>query len=244
MTSQQEVTFSQQRYIKGKGYGDQLRFVEPLAVVNGGTGASDLSTIAVGKLTTARTIALSGGATGTATSFDGSANIAIPVTALNPTSLSAAVGLSKGGTGATTASAARTALGVAYSDDVPVVNGTATAGVGTTISRFDHVHPIDARTKYAIPGNIYSKVIAYDVTRTKDVMSVIYKSDATTDYAVETYVDTGTPDETPTRTKTVVYYAADGTTPLVTLVFAQTYTSHTTEAGYLGLVSEVLSSET
>lgn len=35
------------------------------------------------KLQTARTIALSGGATGTATSFDGSANISIPVTGMN-----------------------------------------------------------------------------------------------------------------------------------------------------------------
>lgn len=41
------------------------------------------------ELTTARTIALSGAATGTATSFDGSANITIPVTALNASNLSA-----------------------------------------------------------------------------------------------------------------------------------------------------------
>lgn len=40
------------------------------------------------KLQTARTIALSGGATGTATSFDGTSNISIPVTALSPNSLS------------------------------------------------------------------------------------------------------------------------------------------------------------
>ena len=39
-------------------------------------------------LQTARTIALSGGATGTATNFNGSANITIPVTALNATNLS------------------------------------------------------------------------------------------------------------------------------------------------------------
>jgi hypothetical protein len=40
-------------------------------------------------LTTARTIAISGGATGTATSFNGSANITIPVTALNANNLTA-----------------------------------------------------------------------------------------------------------------------------------------------------------
>ena len=40
-------------------------------------------------LATARTIALSGAATGTATSFDGSANITVPVTGLNATNLNA-----------------------------------------------------------------------------------------------------------------------------------------------------------
>ena len=40
------------------------------------------------KLKNARTIALSGGATGTATSFDGSANVTIPVTSINPKSIS------------------------------------------------------------------------------------------------------------------------------------------------------------
>src|SRR5690606_3164334 len=39
------------------------------------------------RLATTRTIALSGGATGTATSFNGSSNITIPVTALNATQL-------------------------------------------------------------------------------------------------------------------------------------------------------------
>ena len=37
------------------------------------------------KLQTARTIALSGGATGTATSFNGSANITIPITSIDAT---------------------------------------------------------------------------------------------------------------------------------------------------------------
>ena len=60
-----------------------------LSVARGGTGATSLSSITVGKagsastLTTARTIAISGGATGTATSFNGSANITIPVTKLD-----------------------------------------------------------------------------------------------------------------------------------------------------------------
>lgn len=50
-------------------------------IVGNITGNASTATTAT-KLATARTIALSGGATGTATSFDGSGNITIPVTAL------------------------------------------------------------------------------------------------------------------------------------------------------------------
>lgn len=57
------------------------------------------------KLQTARTIGISGGATGTATSFNGTSNITIPVTALDPDKLSKAVPVSKGGTGNTTGNA-------------------------------------------------------------------------------------------------------------------------------------------
>ena len=65
------------------------------------------------KLATARTIAISGGATGTATSFDGSSNIAIPVTSLDVSKATAGtLPIARGGTGATTAAAARTALGI------------------------------------------------------------------------------------------------------------------------------------
>lgn len=51
------------------------------------------------KLQNKRTIAISGGATGTATGFDGTSNISIPVTALNPDNLSKVVPVGKGGTG-------------------------------------------------------------------------------------------------------------------------------------------------
>ena len=74
-------------------------------------------------LTTSRTIALSGGVTGTATSFDGSANITIPVTSINVNNLSTAVPITKGGTGATTittANANLTAFGV--SDNAPATD--------------------------------------------------------------------------------------------------------------------------
>lgn len=64
----------------------------------------------VAKLTTARTIALSGAATGTATSFDGSANITIPVTSLDATKLTGTASISTTGNAktATTLATART----------------------------------------------------------------------------------------------------------------------------------------
>ncbi|MDF2841760.1 MAG: hypothetical protein K0R00_186 [Herbinix sp.] len=52
----------------------------PAGVTGNVTGNSDTAT----KLKTPRTIALSGGATGTATSFDGSSNITIPITNIDP----------------------------------------------------------------------------------------------------------------------------------------------------------------
>lgn len=74
---------------------------------------SDISGSAT-SLATPRTIALTGGVTGTATAFDGSKNIQIPVTAVNPNNLSRAVPVTKGGTGSTTAANARTALEAGY----------------------------------------------------------------------------------------------------------------------------------
>ena len=58
------------------------------------------------KLATARTIGISGGATGTATSFNGSANITIPVTALDMSKATAGtLPVARGGTGNTTGNA-------------------------------------------------------------------------------------------------------------------------------------------
>jgi len=76
--------------------------------VNGQTGAVTITTItgnagSATKLQTARTLAISGGATGTATSFDGSANITIPVTALDVSKATAGtLPVGRGGTGAAT----------------------------------------------------------------------------------------------------------------------------------------------
>ncbi|MEF9975052.1 MAG: hypothetical protein RR893_14120, partial [Clostridia bacterium] len=68
-------------------------------------------------LATAKTIAIGGKATGAGVSFDGSGNITIQITALDPTGLSAAVAASKGGTGATDAAGARTNLGAVAQTD-------------------------------------------------------------------------------------------------------------------------------
>ncbi|GHU77546.1 hypothetical protein AGMMS49992_25760 [Clostridia bacterium] len=56
-----------------------------LPIANGGTGNTTGNAATATTLQTARTIGLSGKATGTATSFNGSANITIPVTALSIT---------------------------------------------------------------------------------------------------------------------------------------------------------------
>ena len=63
-------------------------------VINNSTGVCNINGNAstattATKLATARTISLSGAATGTATGFDGSGNIAIPVTALSPSAIRA-----------------------------------------------------------------------------------------------------------------------------------------------------------
>jgi hypothetical protein len=55
------------------------------------TADSVKNVLSATKLTTARTIAISGGATGTATSFDGTKNITIPVTSLNAGSLTGTI---------------------------------------------------------------------------------------------------------------------------------------------------------
>lgn len=98
-----------------------------LPVSKGGTGNTSGT---AAKLTTKRTIALSGGATGTATGFDGSANISIPVTALDVSKASAGtLPVARGGTGQTTLAAARSAMGLGNTTGaLPVANG----GTGTT----------------------------------------------------------------------------------------------------------------
>ena len=69
-------------------------------------------------LNTARTISISGGASSSGASFDGSNNININVTALDPEKLSAPTPVKKGGTGANEASAARDNLDVPSREDL------------------------------------------------------------------------------------------------------------------------------
>ena len=67
-----------------------------------GNAATATTATTANALTTARTIGISGGATGTATSFNGSANITIPVTALDVSKASAGtLAVARGGTGLT-----------------------------------------------------------------------------------------------------------------------------------------------
>lgn len=84
--------------------------VHPLqTTVSGNAGSAT-------KLANSRTIGISGAVTGTATAFDGSANITIPITALNVSNATTGtLPIARGGTGATSASAALTALGAAAS---------------------------------------------------------------------------------------------------------------------------------
>jgi hypothetical protein len=77
-------------------------------VVGNLTGTASNATV----LQTARTIAISGNVTGTATSFDGSANISIDVTAINAAGItSGTLGVARGGTAASTLTAENVIIG-------------------------------------------------------------------------------------------------------------------------------------
>jgi hypothetical protein len=77
-------------------------------VVGNLTGTASNATV----LQTARTIAISGNVTGTATSFDGSGNISIDVTAINAAGItSGTLGVARGGTAASTLTAENVIIG-------------------------------------------------------------------------------------------------------------------------------------
>ncbi len=102
------------------------------------------------KLTTARTIALSGGAVGTATAFDGTANISIAVTSLDATALTgtAAVNTTGNAATATKLQTPRTINGVAF-------DGTANVTIDAGM-KFDNVtasKTMVANTFYAVASS-------------------------------------------------------------------------------------------
>lgn len=94
---------------------------DTIPVANGGTGNTTGNATTATKLATARTLQTNLGSTSSA-SFDGSANATPGVTGT--------LGVSNGGTGSTTAAAARTALGAAASganSDIKSITGLTTA---------------------------------------------------------------------------------------------------------------------
>ena len=127
---------------------DALNYTE-YTVSKTGSGASGTWGISVSgnagtatKLATSRTIAISGGATGTATAFDGTANIAIPITSLDATKLTGTATISTTGNAATATKATQDGSGnVITTRYAPLVSPTftgtpkaptATAGTNTT----------------------------------------------------------------------------------------------------------------
>lgn len=112
-TGQLKINSSDIKILGGGGMTTQLDVGGGIGTVKAAIfkGKAD-SAIRADSLSEAVTIALSGGVTGTATEFDGFDNITIPVTAVDPTKLSASVPITKGGTGATTAAAALVNLGL------------------------------------------------------------------------------------------------------------------------------------
>lgn len=109
--------------INGVGF-DGSKDITVIAAANGGN--SDTTD----KLKTARKISLSGGATGTATAFDGTKDIAIPVTGLNMGHANAGtLAVARGGTGQTSVQALRNSMGLGNTTGaLPVANG----GTGNT----------------------------------------------------------------------------------------------------------------
>ncbi len=93
------------------------------------------------QLNTARTIAISGGATGTATSFNGTANITIPVTALDVSKANAGtLAVGRGGTGGTSLDGA----GIVTKTGNQTIGGTKTFSASTVLSGNNLVYQLKA----------------------------------------------------------------------------------------------------
>lgn len=121
------------------------------------------------KLATPVTLALTGGATGTATSFDGSSSISIPVTALAASVVVGTLGVVQGGTGTTSLTG--------------IVKGNGTGAFTAAVAGTDYMLPSssisgnagsasvlqvpDTRNAYPAPwASGYSQRVAYDFKAT------------------------------------------------------------------------------
>ncbi|MDX8255259.1 phage tail protein [Acinetobacter pittii] len=97
------------------------------------TGTAGVNTTgSAAKLTTPRTIALSGGATGTATNFDGSANISIPVTSLDASKLTGTAGVNTTGSAAKLTTPRTIALSGAVTGTATNFDGSANISIPVT----------------------------------------------------------------------------------------------------------------
>jgi hypothetical protein len=116
-------------------------------------------------LQTARTIAISGNVTGTATSFDGSGNISIPVTAINVDAATAGtLAVGRGGTGATTLNSEAVIIGnttgavkfVAPGTDGNVLtsNGTAWISEAAPAGGFSNMVVYTSNTSFTVPTGV------------------------------------------------------------------------------------------
>lgn len=120
-----------------------------------------------GKLSTARTIGLSGDVSGTATSFDGSENITISTTIADVVASTSGAG---GSHGLMTAAQAEKLAGVASGAQVNVIEGVATSN-SDTVTVANKIATIDL-SAYALKTDI-TAVMKFKGTKTSDELAAI-----------------------------------------------------------------------
>ena len=109
-----------------------------------------------GKLAAKHTIGLSGGATGTPTGFDGTGDILIPVTALNPDQLSKVVPVNKGGTGNTSVDTAPVAGSSKMVTSGGVYDALRKAETSNILINWDFRYPINQRGRSNYSKGMYA----------------------------------------------------------------------------------------
>ena len=126
------------------------------------TGALAGNATTATTLQTARTIAISGGATGTATSFNGSANITIPVTSLDATKLTGTASINTTGSAAKLSTSAGSATAHMYiSDGVPTASAST---VGTTTQPMFMNGGVFTACTYTLGKSVPSDAVFTDTT--------------------------------------------------------------------------------